>query len=92
MSSSGDPFLCDFGLSSVVQELFGTSYFTTNIGGAVRWAAPELYCLGSSDDGSVGGGTEEPLPQPTPASDVYSFGSVSLEVGFSLLSNVSLWR
>jgi len=64
--------LCDFGLSSVMEELTGSSYYTSNLGGAVRWAAPEVYQYDfeRSQLGTI----------ISPATDVYSFGSVALEV------------
>lgn len=70
ITDDGKACLCDFGLSSIVAELQGTSYLTSTIGGAVRWAAAELFCIQDDDN----------LPTITTHSDIYSFGSVMLEV------------
>ena len=67
--------LIDFGLSSIKAEFEGTSYWSSTVGGALRWRAPELM---PSDD---------PLPVPTFASDIYSFGCIMLQVGLILLRN-----
>ncbi|TDL15392.1 kinase-like protein [Rickenella mellea] len=65
--------LCDFGLSNIAEDFLGTSYFTSCIGGAVRWAAPELYDIPCPDDATQS-------PHATSSSDVYSYGSVALEI------------
>jgi serine/threonine protein kinase len=67
IDDDGGACLCDFGLSLVVAENV-RSYFTSTIGATVRWAAPEVHCLHGS------------VLAITPASDIYSFGSVMLEV------------
>ncbi|KAJ7715268.1 kinase-like domain-containing protein [Mycena metata] len=77
--------LCDFGLSSIVVELCGTTGPTSCIGGAVRWADAALYSLLSSEDGVDEGGEiarqpGETEPVITTRSDIYSFGSVTLEI------------
>ena len=48
-------------------ELAGTSYIRSN----VRWAAPELFEVPEDTDS---------LPVPNPASDIYSFGCIMLQV------------
>ncbi|KDQ54708.1 hypothetical protein JAAARDRAFT_196591 [Jaapia argillacea MUCL 33604] len=63
----GKACLCDFGLSSIIAEFHGTSYYTSNIRGAVRWAAIELF-------------RDEVSPTISIKSDIYSFGSLMLEV------------
>ncbi|KAH7924089.1 kinase-like protein [Leucogyrophana mollusca] len=68
----GGACLADFGLSSVTYEFQGTSYFTSSIRGAVRWAAPELYQILESED--------TPPNLPTTQSDIYSFSSVMFQV------------
>ncbi|KAJ7743325.1 kinase-like protein [Mycena metata] len=83
--------LCDFGLSSIVVEFCGTTGLTSCIGGAVRWADAALYSISSSEDGldeargrEIEGararqsGVTEPVI--TTRSDIYSFGSVTLEI------------
>ncbi|KAJ7166663.1 TKL/TKL-ccin protein kinase [Mycena filopes] len=80
--------LCDFGLSSIVVEFCGTSSLTSCIGGAVRWADSALYSLpGDDEEGAVDGAlregkqeTEPEQPVITTRSDIYSFGSVTLEI------------
>jgi serine/threonine protein kinase len=56
--------LSDFGLSNVIDELQGPSFFTSKVGGSARWIAPELL-----QDAT-----------PAMSSDVYSFGSVAFYV------------
>lgn len=70
IDNSGKAYVCDFGLSTIRAEFQGTSYFTSSISGSIRWAAPELYQL--KDEGLGMGLTTE--------YDVYSFGSVMLQV------------
>ena len=60
--------LVDFGLSSIIAKFEGSSYWSSTVGGAIRWLAPELLPQAGS------------TPILTPACDVYSFGSVMLEV------------
>lgn len=67
---NGRSRICDFGMSTIMAEFQGTSYFTSSIGGAVRWAAPELYRV--REEGSA--------PAITHACDIYSCGSVILQV------------
>ncbi|KAH7927904.1 kinase-like protein [Leucogyrophana mollusca] len=66
----GRACLADFGLSILMLEFHGASYFTSSIRGAVRWAAPELY-------GVLGHGE---ISRPSTRSDIYSFGSILLQV------------
>ncbi|KZP21578.1 kinase-like protein [Athelia psychrophila] len=42
IDSKGNARLTDFGLSFIVPDFVGTSYWSRNIGGAMRWRAPEL--------------------------------------------------
>lgn len=70
ITDNGSACLCDFGLSSIAAEFQGTSYITSTLGGNVRWAAPELYH--GIEEGSVS--------TVNTHSDVYSYGSVTLEV------------
>ncbi|KAG1731636.1 uncharacterized protein EDB91DRAFT_1252071 [Suillus paluster] len=48
---NGRACLADFGLSTIILEFKGTSYFTTNVWGNIRWAAAELY--EAPDDNSL---------------------------------------
>ena len=57
-------------MSTILVEFQGTSYFTETIGGTIRWAAPELFRI--HEDGSS--------PTLTAACDIYSYGSVILQV------------
>ncbi|KAG1906174.1 kinase-like domain-containing protein, partial [Suillus fuscotomentosus] len=66
---NGRACLADFGLSTIILEFVGTSYFTSSIRGNVRWVAAEL-CEASEDD-EVSLSTE---------CDIYSFGSITLQV------------
>ncbi|KAJ7325546.1 kinase-like protein [Mycena albidolilacea] len=76
IDDEGKAKLCDFGLSSIVVEFCGTSSLTSCIGGAVRWADPSLYSLRADNSDEA---AQEP-PALTPRSDIYSFGSVTLEI------------
>lgn len=57
-------------MSKIIAEFQGTSYFTSSIGGAVRWSAPELYRVYE----------DHIFPVVTVECDIYSFGSVTLQV------------
>ncbi|KAG2076484.1 kinase-like protein [Suillus decipiens] len=63
-------YLADFGLSGTLNKLTGMTYLArmTCHPGAVRWAAPELLS------------GEEPTSAATTQSDMYSFGSIMLQV------------
>ncbi|GLB38631.1 putative protein tyrosine kinase [Lyophyllum shimeji] len=71
ITDEGKACLCDFGLSTIIAEFQATSYFTSTIGGAVRWTDALFYRIYGED--------EEP-PTISTRSDIYSFGSVMLEV------------
>lgn len=70
MDSAGKACLSDFGMSTVIAEFHTASYYTSSIGGAIRYAAPELYDLFE----------DSPLASVNPCTDIYSFGSVMLQV------------
>ena len=77
INDQGKACLCDFGLATVVGEFMDTTKSSV-LGGAVRWAAPEVYDIpGDQNDSRVVG--------PTMSSDIYSFGSLALEVKKALL-------
>lgn len=63
-------YLADFGLSGTLEKLIGMTYLAkgTCHPGAVRWAAPELLS------------GEESASAATTQSDMYSFGSIMLQV------------
>ncbi|KAJ7585178.1 TKL/TKL-ccin protein kinase [Mycena floridula] len=65
----GTACLADFGLSSIAKEFETPSYFTSSIGGAVRWADPLLHKYHDRTEPVLG-----------PWNDIYSFGSVMLEL------------
>ncbi|KAJ7688619.1 kinase-like domain-containing protein [Mycena rosella] len=77
IDDEGKAKLCDFGLSSIVVEFCGTSSLTSCIGGAVRWADASLYSLSTEGEGE---GDEASAPVITTRCDIYSFGSVMLEI------------
>jgi serine/threonine protein kinase len=72
---NGRACLADFGLSTIILEFNGTSYFTESIRGSIRWAAAELFEAPDDDEDdentSVSLGVE---------CDIYSFGSIILQV------------
>ncbi|KAF9233976.1 kinase-like domain-containing protein, partial [Melanogaster broomeanus] len=73
---NGRACIADFGLSTMLTELGGSTFATScRARGTLRWAAPELLDLHVSDD-------EENPPKfdPTTQSDVYSFGGIMLQV------------
>lgn len=66
----GRAVLADFGMSTALKELWGSTYFTESARGTLRWAAPELFQC--NEDGTTG--------FAGPPCDVYSFGSIILQV------------
>ncbi|KAF9219836.1 kinase-like protein [Gyrodon lividus] len=74
----GRACIADFGLSTLLTELGGSTFATSRqTGGTLRWAAPELLHL----DVQVSTDEEDPpRAPPTPGSDVYSFGGIMLQV------------
>jgi hypothetical protein len=57
-----------------MSEVKGSSYFTSTVSGAYRWSAPELYSV--DDDNS---------PVVDTWSDLYSFGSITLQASEIIL-------
>ncbi|KAI6042863.1 kinase-like domain-containing protein [Pisolithus marmoratus] len=66
----GRAVVADFGLSTALKELWGSNYFTESARGALRWAAPELFQCDEEGMTELSG----------PPCDVYSFGSIILQV------------
>ncbi|KAG1870677.1 kinase-like domain-containing protein [Suillus subalutaceus] len=64
------PYLADFGLSGTLTQLPGMTYLAMMSchPGALRWSAPELFSA------------EESASSVTTQSDIYSFGSIMLQV------------
>ncbi|KAG1887236.1 kinase-like domain-containing protein [Suillus subluteus] len=64
------PYLADFGLSGILTQLPGMTYIAMMSchPGALRWSAPELFSA------------EESASSVTTQSDIYSFGSIMLQV------------
>ncbi|KIK79811.1 hypothetical protein PAXRUDRAFT_160273 [Paxillus rubicundulus Ve08.2h10] len=83
ISASGRAQLADFGLSSIMVEFMGTSYLSSSMNGTARWAAPEIFT--TSDD-------ETSAWVPTERSDIYSFGSIMLQVYTGEVPYVNLQR
>lgn len=67
IDSNRNAHVADHGILAMCSELSGTSYIRSN----VRWAAPELFEVPEN---------EESLSPPKPASDIYSFGCIMLQV------------
>ncbi|KAF9228870.1 kinase-like protein [Gyrodon lividus] len=74
----GRACIADFGLSVLLTAL-GVSPSATSpqVRGTLRWAAPELLCLNvqPSEEGGI-----LTRVQPTPRSDIYSFGRIMLQI------------
>ncbi|KAG0701071.1 kinase-like domain-containing protein [Suillus ampliporus] len=67
IDSNRDAHVADHGILTMCSELAGTSYIRNN----VRWAAPELFDVPENEESST---------PPEPASDIYSFGCIMLQV------------
>jgi hypothetical protein len=73
--------LVDFGLSTI-KAAFEDTYSQSTVGGAIRWRALELLHF-----------TEENFtPILTAACDIYSYGSVMLQVRTMMEANVHRFR
>jgi serine/threonine protein kinase len=70
---NGRACLADFGLSTMVLEFITPSYLTSSIRGNIRWAAAELFEVPEDD-------VEEAAVSLSTECDVYSFGSITLQV------------
>ncbi|KAF9233560.1 kinase-like protein, partial [Melanogaster broomeanus] len=71
---NGRAYITDFGLSTLLTELEGSTFATScQARGTLRWTAPELLDLQMSEE-------NPPQVVPTPQSDVYSFGRIMLQV------------
>ncbi|EJD05232.1 uncharacterized protein FOMMEDRAFT_154445 [Fomitiporia mediterranea MF3/22] len=76
IDDDGHARLGDFGLSTLVEDLVDSGYPSSMLGGAIRWSAPELYCVSCFDyDHADSSG-----PRVSVSSDIYSYGSIALEV------------
>jgi serine/threonine protein kinase len=69
IDGDGEARLCDFGLSQIIAEFQGTSLYSSSTTGQYRWGAIELY---RAEEGQS--------PKLTAACDIYSFGSLMLQV------------
>jgi serine/threonine protein kinase len=70
--SNGRACLADFGLSTMILEFVGSSYLTSTIRGNIRWAAAELFEVLEDE--------EEVVVSLSIECDIYSFGSIALQV------------
>jgi serine/threonine protein kinase len=68
IDSDGKARLVDFVLSTIKAEFEGTSFYSPTAGGALRWRALELFL------------EDDVAPTLTAACDIYSYGSVTLQV------------
>ncbi|KAG2140926.1 kinase-like domain-containing protein [Suillus bovinus] len=66
IDSDRNAYVADHGILTMCSELSGTSYIRSN----VRWAAPELFEVPENEESLA----------PQPASDIYSFGCIMLQV------------
>lgn len=68
---AGRAYISDFGLSTLLTELGGSSFATSvHSRGTLRWTAPELLDL-QDDEAKI---------VPSKHTDMYSFGSVALQI------------
>ncbi|KAG2114464.1 kinase-like domain-containing protein [Suillus cothurnatus] len=67
IDSDRNVHVADHGILAMCSELSGTSYIRSN----VRWAAPEFFEVAEDEESST---------PPQPASDIYSFGCIMLQV------------
>ena len=75
---NGCASIADFGLSTLLTELGGSTFATSfRERGTIRWMAPELLDLGVPENQLE---EEASHVLPTTHSDVYSFGGVMLQV------------
>ncbi|KIK90719.1 hypothetical protein PAXRUDRAFT_666918 [Paxillus rubicundulus Ve08.2h10] len=76
IDGNGRACISDFGLSTLLTTFGGSTYATSSHAqGTLRWTAPELLDFQVPEDG------ENALHVfPAPQSDVYSFGSIALQV------------
>lgn len=76
MGDDGQPKICDFGCSKILDR----RGFTTRFQGSEHWMAPELTDIPDDLDAE----DSEPFtPDLTKASDVFAFAMVALEVSAS---------
>lgn len=83
INDSGMACLIDFGLSLIKADFEGTAFITSTVGGAMRWRAPEL--IPPEDTGVY----EKFKPTLTFACDIYSLGSVTLQVSYPKIPSSS---
>ncbi|KAJ8583407.1 kinase-like protein [Rhizopogon salebrosus TDB-379] len=84
--SDGRACLADFGLSAIPLEFEGSSYLPSSFCGNVRWAAAELFerpedseDIEDSEDGEDSEESKAVVSLSTEC-DIYSFGSITLQV------------
>jgi len=68
----GRACVADFGMAALLMEFSSETYFSSSIGGAVRWMGPELFQLPDKSSNSAG--------FPSTQGDIYSFGCIMLQV------------
>jgi len=74
---NGRACIADFGLSTLITELGGSTFaICSQAGGTLRWAAPELLDIEEPKDENE----DPPHIDPSPQSDVYSFGLIMLQI------------
>jgi serine/threonine protein kinase len=66
----GKALLGGFGLSAINKEFEGIPYYSSAVGSVLRWRAPELLVVSGRDV----------APNPSTACDIYSYGSIMLQV------------
>ncbi|KAF8550643.1 kinase-like protein [Imleria badia] len=77
IDANGRARIADFGLSTILDEIGGSTFATSSTGkprGTLRWAAPELLDLVDHGDAKT------QHTGPTTQSDIYSFGSIMLQI------------
>ncbi|KAG2092820.1 uncharacterized protein F5147DRAFT_721863 [Suillus discolor] len=67
--------VADFGMEVILSEFSSESYFSSSIGGMLRWIGRELFQVCDESNNFVG--------FPSTQGDVYSFGGVMFQVCLS---------
>ncbi|KAF9230195.1 kinase-like domain-containing protein [Melanogaster broomeanus] len=74
IDDDGRACIAGFSLSTILTTLGEPTFSTSQKWGGLRWADPGLFNLNTEDD------EDSPRVPPTTRSDIYSFGSIMLQI------------